>query len=225
MQRLFDVIFSGLTLVILAPLLIPIAIVLGLTGEGYIFFLQDRIGQHGKIFKLYKFATMLKNSPNLLTGTITIKNDPRILPIGNFLRKTKVNELPQLLNVLFGDMSIVGPRPLTEQTFGLYSLGTQRAVQKVRPGLSGIGSIIFRSEESILTNKKNALKFYSQVIAPYKGSLEEWYVQNNNLKIYFLIIIFTIWIVLFRSLNIVWKIFHGLPIPPKELRLVLDYSN
>ena len=225
MQRLFDVIFSGFALVILAPLLIPIAIVLILTGEGHIFFLQDRVGQHGKIFKLYKFATMLENSPNLLTGTITIKNDPRILQFGNFLRKTKVNELPQLLNVLFGEMSIVGPRPLTAKTFDLYSIDTQRAIQKIRPGLSGIGSIVFRSEESILNNKKNALKFYREIIAPYKGLLEEWYVQNNNLKIYFLIIMLTILIVIFHSLNIVWKIFHGLPIPPKELKLALNYSD
>ena len=92
-------------------MLVPVAIVLRLTGEGEVFFLQERVGKDGKPFKLYKFATMLKNSPNMGTGTVTLKHDPRVLPVGRFLRKTKINELPQLLNILIGDMSVVGPRP------------------------------------------------------------------------------------------------------------------
>ena len=108
-----------------------------------LFFLQERIGKSGKVFHLYKFATMLKNNPNIGTGTITVKGDPRVLPVGKVLRKSKINELPQLLNVLRGDMSVIGPRPLTAQTFGSYSAATQAVVREVRPGLSGVGSIIF----------------------------------------------------------------------------------
>ena len=100
MQRLFDILLSGLALLVLSPLMVPIAIALRLTGEGEVLYFQDRVGKGGKIFKLYKFATMLKNSPTMGTGTVTVKNDPRILPMGRFLRKTKINELLQLLNIL-----------------------------------------------------------------------------------------------------------------------------
>ena len=94
MQRLLDILFSGVALLILAPLLVPIVILLRFTGAGEIFYVQQRIGRGGKMFGLLKFATMLKNSPNLGTGTVTVKNDPRVLPMGGFLRKTKINELP-----------------------------------------------------------------------------------------------------------------------------------
>ena len=99
MQRLFDVVFSGVALIALLPIFLPLLLLLRLTGEGEIFFLQDRIGRQGKYFKLYKFATMLKNSPNIGTGTVTLHNDPRVLPLGGFLRTTKINELPQLINI------------------------------------------------------------------------------------------------------------------------------
>ena len=144
MDRFFDVLFSAMALLLLSPLLVPIVITLRLTGEGEVFFLQERIGKGGKNFKLFKFATMLKNSPNIGTGTVTMRGDPRVLPVGSFLRKTKINELPQLLNIFFGDMSVIGPRPLTTQTFGAYSESTQGLITQVRPGLSGVGSIIFR---------------------------------------------------------------------------------
>src|SRR5690606_9896072 len=100
MQRMLDILFSGLALLVLSPLLLPIAIILRLTGEGEIFYVQQRVGRGGELFGLYKFATMLKNSPSMGTGTVTVKGDPRVLPIGRFLRKTKLNELPQLLNIL-----------------------------------------------------------------------------------------------------------------------------
>jgi lipopolysaccharide/colanic/teichoic acid biosynthesis glycosyltransferase len=100
MQRLFDIVFAAVALILLSPLLVPIAIILRLTGEGEIFFRQQRIGRFGRPFGLFKFATMLKNSPNMATGTVTVKADPRILPVGRFLRSTKINELPQILNRL-----------------------------------------------------------------------------------------------------------------------------
>ena len=150
MERIFDIILSSLALLVCFPLMLPLAVILKSTGEGEIFFIQDRIGKKGKVFGLFKFATMLKDSPNIGTGTVTMKNDPRVLPVGKFLRKTKINELPQLLNILFGQMSIIGPRPLTIQTFSAYSVDTQNIIKQVRPGLSGVGSIIFRGEEEIM---------------------------------------------------------------------------
>ena len=223
MERFFDIIFSITAIIILSPLLIPIVVILRFTGEGEVFFLQQRIGIKGKSFKLYKFATMLKDSPNIGTRTVTVKGDPRVLPVGKFLRKTKINELPQLLNILFGHMSVVGPRPLTHETFTSYNETTQDLVKHVRPGLSGLGSIIFRDEEEIMNDEAASIDFYNNVIAPYKGSVENWFIANKGLYLYFLIIIITVWVVLYPSTKIVWKIFRDLPEPPNNLKESLNY--
>ena len=160
---------------------------------------------------------MLKNSPNLGTGTLTVKDDPRVLPLGRFLRKTKINELPQLLNILFGDMSIVGPRPQTQRCFDAFPIASQVAIVKVRPGLSGIGSIVFRNEENMMHASADPNQFYDAVIMPYKGRLEEWYVANRNICTYLLCIIITAWTVVFPDSAVVWKVFPALPKPPDEL--------
>ena len=225
MERFFDILFSVLALLILSPLLVPIVIILKCSGEGEVFFLQDRIGKDGKLFKLFKFASMLKDSPNLGTGTVTMRGDPRVLPVGKFLRKTKINELPQLLNIFFGDMSVIGPRPLTVETFGSYSDITQSIIKQVRPGLSGIGSIIFRQEEDIMYGATASVDFYRNVIAPYKGALEEWFVVNKGLYIYFMAIFTTVWAILFSKTKVAWILFKGLPEPPEELKLALNYKD
>jgi len=168
---------------------------------------------------------MLKNSPNIGTGTVTMKGDTRVLPVGRFLRKTKINELPQLINILIGDMSVIGPRPLTQNTFSAYSLSVQETIKRVRPGLSGVGSIIFRGEEEIMHGMAASIDFYKNVISPYKGALEEWFVINKSLYLYFLCIILTIWVVLRPSSKVAWRAFKGLPEPPDKLKQVLNYSK
>ena len=225
MERLFDILFSGVALLVLSPLLIPIGIILLYSGEGEVFFLQERVGKSGKYFKLFKFVTMLKDSPNLGTGTVTMRGDPRVLPVGRLLRKTKINELPQLLNIFFGDMSVIGPRPLTAQTFGSYSYSTRAVICQVRPGLSGVGSIIFRAEEEIMHGATASVDFYANVIAPYKGALEEWFVSNKSLYIYFVAIFVTAWAVLVPSTKLAWKVFKDLPEPPTELKQELNYTD
>ncbi len=217
MQRLFDIFFSGVALVILSPLLLPLIIILRVTGEGEIFFPQSRVGKGGKHFKLYKFATMLKDSPNIGTGTVTVKNDPRVLPVGRFLRKTKINELPQLINIFNGDMSVIGPRPQTQRCFDAFPLSSQNEIIKVRPGLSGIGSIIFRDEENMMFTNNDPDKFYDEIVMPYKGSLENWYVSHQNIASYFSLIGLTIWVLLGFSSGLIWKLFRDLPPPPEEL--------
>ena len=217
MQRFFDIFFSGLALIVLSPLLVPIALFLRFSGEGEVFFAQQRVGLNGKKFNLLKFATMLMDSPNIGTGTVTVKNDPRILPLGRLLRKSKINELPQLLNILFGDMSVVGPRPQAPRCFEAFSSDVQSQIVKVRPGLSGIGSIIFRDEENLLHGASDPVIFYDTVIAPYKGELEKWYIDNQSLTNYFLIIFVTVWAVLSPGSRIIWRVFPSLPHPPKEL--------
>jgi lipopolysaccharide/colanic/teichoic acid biosynthesis glycosyltransferase len=223
MQRFFDVLFSGLALLVSSPLLVPIAVLLRFTGEGEVFFLQERVGKDGKPFRLYKFATMLKNSPNIGTGTVTMKNDPRVLPMGKFLRKTKINELPQLLNIFVGDMSVVGPRPQTHRCFNAFPVDLQLVIVNVKPGLSGIGPIVFRREEDILADHAGSVEFYDNVIAPYKGLVEAWYVDHQTMATYFAVILVTVWVVLFSSSNVVWRVFKGLPVPPNELKGPLNY--
>ncbi len=224
-QRLFDIFLSFFALMILMPLFIPIIVLLRFTGEGEVFYLQDRIGRSGKVFKLIKFATMLKNSSQIGTRTVTIKNDSRILPAGKFLRKTKINELPQILNILFGDMSVIGPRPLTSETFSAYSKDIQEIIQMVQPGLSGVGSIVFRGEEDILANGESSIHFYREIVAPYKGALEVWYVANQNTLNYFKIIFITFIIILFPKSQIVWKSFKTLPVPSDALKPFLNYPR
>jgi lipopolysaccharide/colanic/teichoic acid biosynthesis glycosyltransferase len=225
MQRLFDLLLSGAALLVLSPLFLLVAIILRFTGEGEVFFRQERVGKDYKPFKLYKFATMLKDSPNVGTGTVTIKDDPRVLPIGKALRKTKINELPQLLNIMLGDMSIVGPRPQSHRCFDAFPKDLQQIIVQVKPGLSGIGPVVFRGEEDILADHAGSIEFYDNVIAPYKGLVEAWYVKNQSLSVYFKIILLTIWVVIFPSSSIVWKTFPFLPCPPSELKDSLNYCN
>ncbi len=218
MQRFFDIVFSSLALLILSPLLVPIIIILKFTGEGEIFFIQQRVGKNGEMFGLLKFATMLKDSPNLGTGTITVKNDPRVLPFGAFLRKTKINELPQLINILKGDMSVIGPRPQDIRCFVVFNKEDQENIKKMRPGLSGIGSVVFRNEELIMDNDiEDREKFYDEIISPYKGKLETWYYNNQSLYTYFLLIFLTIWAVFNSTTKLHFKVFQNLPKVPKEL--------
>lgn len=219
MQRFFDIIFSGMAVILFLPFLLPIIIILKWTGEGEILYIQQRVGKDGKMFGLLKFATMLKNSSNMKMGTVTVKNDSRILPIGGFLRKTKINELPQLINIFLGDMSIIGPRPQTKRCFLAFPDISQNAIKQVKPGLSGIGSIIFRNEESILDDPTiDRLKFYDNIIAPYKGKLEQWYVGHRSLYVYFMLIGLTIWIIFFSKSKVYNNIFNNLPVMPEELK-------
>ncbi len=192
MQRFFDIFFSGAAIILLSPILLPIILLLRLTGEGEIFFQQARVGKNKESFKLLKFATMLKNSESMGAGTVTLKNDPRVLPIGKFLRKTKLNELPQLFNIFRGDMSIIGPRPLHEKQFSFYSSADQDLIASNLPGLSGLGSICFRDEEKILHNSSNPDATYKEKITPRKAMLEKWYVGNRSMTLYFKLIFLTI---------------------------------
>ena len=221
--RFFDVLLSGLALIVLSPLLIPIVLFLKFSGEGEIFFLQERVGKNKEMFKLFKFATMLKDSPSMGTGTVTMKNDPRVLPAGKFLRKTKINELPQLLNVFIGHMSLVGPRPQAPRCFDAFPVESQDIIVQVKPGLSGIGPIVFRGEEDILEGHSGTLDFYDNVIGPYKGKVEAWYVGKQRLIVYFSLILLTIWVILYPKSDLVWRLFKDLPSPPDILKKDLNF--
>jgi lipopolysaccharide/colanic/teichoic acid biosynthesis glycosyltransferase len=215
LKRLLDIFVATVALILFSPILIPIAILLRLSGEGEILYLQERIGLKNKAFDIWKFATMLKNSPNIGTGDVTVKNDPRVLPMGKFLRKTKINELPQILNVLKGDMSIVGARPLVDISFKMYEPDVQKVIYDTRPGITGIGSIIFRDEESII--EKSDLpprEFYQKYIIPYKGQLEMWYQKNKSIWVDIKLIFLTAWVILFPKSDLPTTLLNDLPPRP-----------
>ena len=214
MPRIIDVLLSLLALLVLLPLFIPIVVILLLTGEHKVFYLQTRVGYKNKDFKIIKFATMLSNSANMGSGSLTLKNDPRVLPFGTFLRKTKINELPQILNIIIGDLSIVGPRPQMQVDFEKYSDDVQGKIYNVRPGLTGIGSIIFRDEESLISlaaENENPHDYYKRVIAPYKGELEIWYHSHRSVFLDSQLIFMTAWAIVYPETRLYEKWFEDLP--------------
>jgi lipopolysaccharide/colanic/teichoic acid biosynthesis glycosyltransferase len=224
-KRALDILLSVAALIVLSPLLIVVAIVLRCTGEGYVLYRQPRVGYQGRVFHLYKFATMLKDSPNLPGGVLTAKNDPRILPVGRILRATKINEIPQLWNVLRGDMSLIGPRPQAQAHFEVFPERVRREIIKVRPGLSGIGSVVFHDEESILSMCADQKDFYANHIAPYKGELEVWYVQHRSAAIDLLLILSTMQVVLFPGTACCLRLWKDLPKPNSAVLSACLTSN
>jgi lipopolysaccharide/colanic/teichoic acid biosynthesis glycosyltransferase len=212
-KRSLDIVVSFVALVILLPFFIPIIIILRFTAEGEVFYFQERIGINNSKFQIFKFATMLKNSLNMGSGSITLQNDYRVTFIGKFLRKTKINELPQIINILKGDMSLVGPRPLVDKTFSAYNDDVQANIYKVKPGITGIGSILFRDEEAIISavSDEDPFEFYKRIIAPYKGEVEMWYQKKCSFYLDIQLILMTAWVILFPKTTLYEKWFSNLP--------------
>jgi len=218
-KRLIDFILALIALIILSPFLIPVCIILLLTGEHEVLYLQKRVGYKNSRFKIWKYATMMKNSSKMGTGSLTVRNDPRVLPIGKFLRRTKINELPQIINVLIGNMSFVGPRPQMEVDFFKFPEHVQAVIYNSNPGITGIGSIIFRDEEKWISNAiGDKHEFYKNHIAPYKGELEIWY--QNNLSFYtdFMLLFLTAWAIIAPESDLVYTVFKDLPVRPEILK-------
>ncbi len=217
-KRIIDILLSVIALLILLPFLLPIVIILLLTGEHEVFYLQKRVGYKNERFQIWKFATMLKNSPNMGTGSLTLRKDPRVLPIGKFLRQTKINELPQIINVLIGNMSMVGPRPQMEVDFYKFPEYIQEVIYNSKPGITGIGSIVFRDEEELLTRAGgDPHVFYKEHLAPYKGELEVWYLKHISLMTDIKIIFLTAWVIISPKSELTYKLFKDLPVKPTNL--------
>lgn len=218
-KRVVDFILAILALSILLPLFIPVIIILLFTGENEVFYLQNRIGYKNSTFKIWKFATMVKNSSKMGTGSLTVRNDPRVLPFGRFLRKTKINELPQFINVLIGNMSFVGARPQMKVDFEKFSPEVQQHVYDTAPGITGIGSIIFRDEEKWISEAEgDKHEFYKNHIAPYKGAVEMWYQKHISLYTDLMLIFITAWVIVAPESEIVYKVFKSLPPKPVEFQ-------
>ena len=219
-KRLFDLTIAVLSLLLLFAPMILVMIILKFTGEGEIFYLQKRLGYLNNEFKIIKFATMVKNSPNIGTGSLTLRGDPRVLPFGNFLRKSKINELPQIFNVIIGNMSIVGPRPQMKVDFDKFPPKKRNEIYKSKPGITGIGSIIFRDEEKWISNfNGDKHEFYKNKIAPYKTDVELWYYKNQSMFVDVKLVILTAWVIIFTNSDFVEKIFKSLPKKPSYLQI------
>jgi lipopolysaccharide/colanic/teichoic acid biosynthesis glycosyltransferase len=215
--RGLDLLFSLVALTAFSPLLVMIAIALRFSGEGEVLYRQVRIGKGGREFRLLKFATMMKNSPAMGTGELTLPNDPRVLPLGRVLRKTKLNELPQLLNIVAGDLSVIGPRPQTRRYYDCYAAADRAWIDTIRPGLSGVGSILFRDEEALLATVADPVTFDDQVITPYKGQVEHWFAVNQSVGLYFELILTTVIVVLWPSSGLHQRLLRRVPAPPAVL--------
>lgn len=217
-KRLCDFVVAFIALVLLSPFLVVIMIALWVTGEHEVFYRQRRIGHGNGTFGIWKFATMLKDSPSLGTGSLTVRGDPRVTPVGRFLRATKLNELPQLINVLTGEMSFVGPRPQMKVDFDIYPDEVRAEIYSVPPGVTGIGSIVFRDEELLLSQPGvDPRAFYEEKIAPYKGALELWYLAHRSLVTDARLVLLTAWVVLRPESTIVFRSFPDLPQRPDWL--------
>jgi lipopolysaccharide/colanic/teichoic acid biosynthesis glycosyltransferase len=202
-------------ILLLLPFFLFIIVLLRLTGEGEVFYRQERVGYKNRVFFIWKFATMVKNSPNIGTKDLSLKDDERILPVGKFIRKYKINELPQLFNIFTGEMSLVGPRPLMPVGFIEYESSVQRKIYLKKPGLTGIGSIVFRDEDEIIANSgMNPREAYKKLVIPFKGKLEIWYLENQSLIVDLKIITLTAIVILFPRTNLAHKLFPNLPKRP-----------
>lgn len=176
-KRLFDVVVAGTALLVVSPLLVLVAIAEKLTGQD-VFFRQARAGHGGESFEVFKFTTMPKGSEKL--GMLAAADDKRPTRLGRLLRKTKINEIPQLINVVLGDMSLVGPRPLFREQVANYDEEVQRAIATLRPGVTGLGSLFFSAEDALLAGVEDKDRFYDEVVLPQKGRLELYYAENRS---------------------------------------------
>lgn len=193
-KRIFDLFFALIGLVILAPLFLVISIWIKLDSPGPVFFRQTRIGQFGEEFKIYKFRTMVINAEKL-GKLITVGEDNRITRSGKFLRKFKLDELPQLINILKGDMSFVGYRPEVRRYVDLYTT-EQREVFKIRPGVTDLASIEFRNESDLLAMAEEPEELYIRGIMPRKLELSRQYLEKKSLSLDIFIILKTLLVVL-----------------------------
>lgn len=189
-KRLFDLVASALGLAILAVPLALVAITIKIESPGPLIFSQMRVGQFGRHFRMFKFRTMANRANG--TSGITVHGDPRITMFGRILRKSKLDELPQLINVLLGDMSVVGPRPEVPEFVEKYSLNDFEIVLSVRPGLTDFASIRFRNENGLLAQQVNPVAYYEKVLIPAKLRYYRFYVRRASLRLDLYIIMSTL---------------------------------
>jgi lipopolysaccharide/colanic/teichoic acid biosynthesis glycosyltransferase len=179
LKRTFDFVLALFGVLLLSPMLLLVALLIKRDSPGPVFFRQERIGRHGKPFRIHKFRTMTVAQPGAAMQ-ITVGNDSRITEIGTFLRHYKIDELPQLIDVLQGSMSLVGPRPEVPKYVALYPEPTKSIVLSVRPGITDLASIEYRSESELLGKSSNPEQTYVEEVMPAKLAYCVQYVQQQS---------------------------------------------
>ncbi|HQQ71109.1 MAG TPA: sugar transferase [Alicycliphilus sp.] len=200
LKRLFDILFAALALLLLCPLLLAVALWVRLDSPGPVLFRQQRVGRGGRPFDIFKFRTMVTNA-EAAGPQLTVGADARITRAGAWLRRSKVDELPQLLNVLRGDMSVVGPRPEVPRYVALYPPALRAVVLSVRPGITDLASIAYRDESTLLARSTDPERAYVEQILPAKLAYAEQYVRSRTLWLDLRIIVWTLLAVLGRPVN------------------------
>lgn len=218
--RVLDLVFSLFALVALSPIFLVTALLNLMTGEHQILYRQVRVGRAGKEFEIIKFATMLKDSPNMANGGFVESGDIRLLPLGAFLRKTKINELPQLINVLRGDMSLVGFRPLAKASYKTAVDIGGLSSYIIQPGITSLASIVLRNEEKILADVSASERqhFYDTEILPKKVIMDQWWKDNKSIYNYLMLIVLTIFALFLPHKLLPLKLLTNLPL------ITLEYS-
>ena len=210
LKRGADIIFSILGILISAPLLLISIFLIFTSGETSPLYISYRIGKDGELFRMFKLRTMSRTRPS--KSPLTAYNDNRINFFGRFLRFSKIDELPQFFNILNGDLSFVGPRPMLPEVYIFYSDKTRKKLNKIRPGVTGIGSIVFRNESDLFKKVKGSHEsFYKDNIAPAKAELEVWYTKNRSFVIDFKILVFTMVALFYGQVKLLKRHFKNLP--------------
>ena len=214
LKRLFDIIFAFLFLACLSPVYLLVALGVVISSPGNPFYAAKRVGVNGKVFTCYKFRSMHKNSGEV--HLTTLRNDSRIFPFGKFIRKTKLDELPQVINILFGQMSVVGPRPEDKKIADVIYTAEYTAIMSVKPGLTSIGSLYDFTHGELYTDES----LYEQEFLPQKLALELYYVEHRSIMLDLKLIFKTAWLIL---LTVLGKKKFSLP---RELQLIeLEKAN
>lgn len=198
-KRVFDLVFSLVGLIALLPLFLIVALLIKLDSPGDVFFRQTRVGRNLRPFRIHKFRTMAANGHD--GPSVTMRNDPRVTRVGLFLRKYKIDELPQIIDVILGDMSLVGPRPEVPEYVRAYSDEDRDIIFSIKPGITDRASIVFRNECDLLEDGFTAEQFYLDEVLPVKIKLYREYVLNRSFWVDLIIIRDTVWAILCRSVG------------------------
>ena len=218
-KRFCDLIFALAGLLVTSPIVLLVIILKKLAGEKEIFYIKGRVGKGGRLFPFIKLSSMTPAKKGEKTSSLTLSNDSRITPLGHFIRKTKIDEFPQFVNIIRGELSFVGHRALMPKIHKDYTKSVKRELSKIRPGVTGLATVVFRNEAQLLADSHytDELKFYKEVIGPAKGAIEMIYTQNQSFILDLTILLLTVWQI-FRPQSLLgykWLIFRGY-ITPKE---------
>jgi lipopolysaccharide/colanic/teichoic acid biosynthesis glycosyltransferase len=226
MKRPTEFLAALLLTILLLPVWLPILVIQLLTGNRSVFYLSERVGLNGRRFTMYKFTTMYEGSPDILTREITVKDDPRILPFGKFIRKTKLDELPQLLNILKGDIGFVGPRPLPPRHFHYYTKEQQEVISRMKPGITGLASVYFRNEAVLFDHYDTPPEeCYATVITPRKAALEMWYYKNRSVWLDLKILLCTAVVIFQKNSPLPEKLFKKAPGMLQPIDKPVNFNN